>query len=104
MKVSFKIGYVLLALLLLAACQQSAAAPVQGSAAIPASQDEVPRIKAQDVKALQEAGEKVVVADARSYESYETRHIVGAISVPAIEVGDHLDKLPKDAHIVLYCT
>ena len=103
MEFRFKIGYVLLALLLLAACQ-SAAAPAQDAAPIPASQDDVPRITPQEVKALQEAGETVVIADARSLESYETRHIVGSVSVPALEVGDHVDELPKNAHIVFYCT
>ena len=103
MRYRFKIGYVLLALFLLAACQSSAA-PAQGPASIPASQDEVPRITPDEVKALQEAGEEVIVADARSFGSYDAGHIVGAISVPALEIEDHLDELPKDAHIVFYCT
>jgi 3-mercaptopyruvate sulfurtransferase SseA len=91
--------YGLLALLLLAACSGSA-----GSAPEIVSQDEVPRITPQEVAAQQEAGKRVVIADARSFESYQERHIVGAVSVPVIEVEDHLDELPKRAHIVFYCT
>ena len=91
--------YSLLALLLLAACTNPA-----GPSQEVTSTDDVPRVTPQEVVAQQEAGKKVIVVDARSFESYEERHIAGAISVPAIEVADHLDELPKRAHIVFYCT
>jgi hypothetical protein len=94
-----RIVYGLLALLLLAACQGAAVRSQEI-----ASVEDVPRIAPQEVKAQQDAGENVIVADARSLESYETRHIAGAISVPALDVADHLDALPKTAHIVFYCT
>jgi hypothetical protein len=94
-----KIIYGLLALLLLAACS-SAAGPAQEVTSV----DDVPRITPQEVKAEQDAGKNVVIADARSLESYQTRRIAGAISVPSLDVTDHLDELPKKAHIVFYCT
>jgi 3-mercaptopyruvate sulfurtransferase SseA len=94
-----RIVYGLLALLLLAACSSSA-----GSAPEITSRDDVPRITPQEVVAQQEAGEEIILADARSLESYQERHIVGAISVPLVEVADRLDELPKKAHIVFYCT
>ena len=94
-----RIVYGLLALLLLAACSSSA-----GPAPEITDKDDVPRITPQEVVAQQEAGEKIILADARSFESYEERHIAGSVSVPMVEVGEHLDKLPKRAHIVFYCT
>jgi len=94
-----RIVYGLLALLLLAACSSAA-----GAAPKVTSKEDVPRITPQEVVAQQEAGEKVILVDARSVESYQARHIAGAISVPMVEVGAHLDELPKDAHIVFYCT
>ena len=94
-----RIVYGLLALLLLAACQGSA-----GPSPEVTSKEDVPRITPQELKAQLDAGEKVIVADARSLESYQERHIAGSISVPLLEVTDHLDKLPKRAHIVFYCT
>jgi 3-mercaptopyruvate sulfurtransferase SseA len=94
-----RIVYGLLALLLLAACSSAA-----GAAPEITSKDDVPRITPQEVVAQQEAGKKIVLADARSFESYQERHIAGAISVPMQEVGEHLDELPKKAHIVFYCT
>jgi hypothetical protein len=94
-----KFVYGLLALLLLAACQGSA-----GPSEAITNQDDVPRITPQEVVAQQQAGKKVLVVDARSLESYEERHIAGAISVPTLEVEERLDELPKRAHIVFYCT
>jgi 3-mercaptopyruvate sulfurtransferase SseA len=94
-----RIVYGLLALLLLAACSSAC-----GAAPKITSKEDVPRITPQEVVAEQEAGEKIVLVDARSVESYQERHIVGAISVPMVEVADHLDELPKKAHIVFYCT
>ena len=94
-----RIVYGLLALLLLAACSNSASASPEIT-----SVDDVPRVTPQEVVAQQEAGENVIVVDARSFESYEQGHIVGAISVPMLEVAENLDKLPQNAHIVFYCT
>ena len=94
-----RIVYGLLALLLLAACSRSA-----GPAGAVASTADVPRITPQELKAKLDAGEPVIVADARSAASYEASHIAGAISVPATGVQDHLDALPQDAQIVFYCT
>jgi 3-mercaptopyruvate sulfurtransferase SseA len=91
--------YGLLALILLAACS-SAAGPAQEVTSV----DDVPRVTPQEVVAQQEAGDKVVIADARSASSYETGHIAGAISAPTLELADRLDELPKNAHIVFYCT
>lgn len=90
--------YGLLALLVLAACQGAA-----GPAAIAGPAD-VPRITPQELKAQLDAGEAVIVADARSLEAFEMRHIAGAISVPLFEIADHLDELPHRAHVVFYCT
>ena len=94
-----RILYGLLALLLLAACSSAA-----GPASAVTSPDDVPRITPQELKAKLDAGEDVIVADARSAASYEALHIAGAISVPLTEVQDHLDALPKGAEIVFYCT
>jgi hypothetical protein len=94
-----RIVYGLLALFLLAGCSSAA-----GAAPEITTEDDVPRITPQEVVAQQEAGETIILVDARSFESYEERHIVGAISVPMTEVGNHLDKLPQSAHIVFSCT
>jgi rhodanese-related sulfurtransferase len=82
----------LLFLLLLVACRLRA----------PTSIQDVPRITAQEVVALQDAGKKVVVVDTRPARQYAERRIPGSISIPVRETEDHLDKLPKDAMIAFY--
>jgi hypothetical protein len=94
-----RVVYGLLVLLLLAACSNA-----PGRAAEVTSVDDVPRVTPEQVVAEQEAGKKVVIADARGSDSYQALHVKGAISVPALEVADHLDELPKNAHVVFYCT
>ena len=80
-----KIMYGLLALLLLAACSSASGAAPEIN-----SKDDVPRITPKEVVAQQEAGKQVILVDARSVESFQERHIAGAISVPMVEVEDHL--------------
>ena len=99
-----KIVYALLALLLLAACQSANAPQASDPASVPATAEDVPRMRVVELKALLDAGEEVIVADARSATSYEENHIAGAISLPLLEVDERYKELPKDAKIVLYCT
>jgi len=99
-----KIVSALLVLLLLVACQAADGSQAGSSAAAPATTEEVPRIQVKELKALLDAGEEVIIADARSLTSYEASHIAGAISMPLLEVDERYKELPKDAKIVLYCT
>ncbi len=66
--------------------------------------EEVPRITVEDLKARLDAGENVVVVDARSRESFDSGHIAGAVSIPVSEVSERYTELPRAAEIVLYCT
>ena len=71
---------------------------------IPASTSEVPRLTAEELKKLLDAGEEIVVADTRGKTSYDYQHLAGAISVPENEVNSHLNELPKNKDIVFYCS
>ena len=86
-----QILWLTLLLLALAACQKP-----------PASSADVPRLTPQEVVALQEAGKPVVIVDTRVARQWERRRIPGALSIPARETDDHLDKLPLWATIVFY--
>ncbi len=61
-------------------------------------------IDSWDLKVALEAGERIVVVDARSPEAFHRGHIPGAINVPhrtmSIETTGHID---KNALIVTYC-
>ena len=99
-----KIVYALLALLLLTACQSANATQTSRAAPVPATAADVPRMRVKELKALLDAGEEVIVVDSRSLTSYEARHIVGAISMPLLEVDERYKELPQEAKIVFYCT
>jgi rhodanese-related sulfurtransferase len=61
-------------------------------------------IDSWDLNVALEAGEKVVVIDARSPESYARGHIPGAVNIPhrtmSADTTAHLD---KNALVVTYC-
>jgi 3-mercaptopyruvate sulfurtransferase SseA len=99
-----KIVPALLALLALAACQGTNGSQVSGDASIPATAADVPRMRVKELKALLDAGQEIIIADARSLAAYEESHIAGAISLPLLEVDKRHKELPRDAKIVLYCT
>jgi hypothetical protein len=99
-----KIVYALLAMLLLVACQSVDAAQASNAAALPDTAAEVPRMRVKELNELLDAGEEVIVVDTRLRASYDESHIVGAISLPLLEVDDRYKELPKNAKIVLYCT
>lgn len=47
--------------------------------------------------------DKIQIFDVRKKEDYEKGHIENAISVPAAEVKDNLDKFSKEKVNILYC-
>ncbi|XEC97372.1 ArsR/SmtB family transcription factor [Paenibacillus tarimensis] len=49
-----------------------------------------------------EKGE-ILLLDVRPREEYETDHIPGAISIPIVELEQHLSSLPANMEIVAYC-
>lgn len=89
-----------LGIIVLSSCQSKPAA----EAAVPSSAQDVPRITPQELKSLLDAGEKVVVVDARSLASYEAGHIAKAGSMPLDEIDARYRELPKGVKIVFYCT
>jgi rhodanese-related sulfurtransferase len=45
----------------------------------------------------------VIVIDVRSAQEYALGHVAGAVSVPAGEIVDRVDSLPRDREIIAYC-
>lgn len=56
----------------------------------------------EECKKFQKQG--ALIIDVRSKQEYEEVHIQGAICIPIYELEKHIDKLPKDKKIVVYCT
>ena len=75
-----------------------------GESSIPSTSDQVPRITAQELKALQDSGQNVAIVDTRGIEFYEVKHILGAISMPYNLVEQRYSELSPEAKIVFYCT
>jgi rhodanese-related sulfurtransferase len=64
------------------------------------------RISVADLYRLMQSGAAPVVVDVRSHtaRNLEPRWIPGAIHVPLDDVARHLQDLPRDRDIILYCT
>lgn len=63
----------------------------------------VQRIAVEDLRAKMGRNE-VTVVDVRDANSYNTKHITGAINIPFASVETMLDQIPKDKPIITYCT
>jgi membrane protein DedA with SNARE-associated domain/rhodanese-related sulfurtransferase len=64
------------------------------------------RIRVQDLYELIQAGGAPIIIDVRSAtaRALEPRSIPGALHVPLQEAGRHLQDLPRDRDIILYCS
>ncbi len=61
------------------------------------------RITTAELEALIKEG-KAYVVDVRSQDSFDMGHIPGSHLIPANEVHNHVNKLPRDKTIVTYCS
>ena len=71
---------------------------------VPTAPADVPRMTPQELKALVDAGEDVVIVDTRSNVEYRSARIPGSVSMPLAEIPTRYAELPMDQDIVLYCT
>jgi membrane protein DedA with SNARE-associated domain/rhodanese-related sulfurtransferase len=64
------------------------------------------RIRVEDLYELIQAGAAPIIIDVRSVtaRALEPRSIPGALHVPLQEAGRHLQDLPRDRDIILYCS
>ncbi len=61
------------------------------------------RITIADANKLIKAGQAFVI-DVRNQAAYDAGHIPGAKLIPAGEILNHIDELPRDKTIVIYCS
>ncbi len=67
---------------------------------------EASRVTVDEVSARMDRGEQFTFVDTRNPKAWaeaETK-LPGAIRVPADEVEQHLDEIPKDRTVISYCT
>lgn len=61
-------------------------------------------ITASELKELiDEKNEDYVLIDVRTEEEFSEGHIPTAMNIPHTEIEDHIDEIPKDRLIIVYC-
>jgi 3-mercaptopyruvate sulfurtransferase SseA len=61
------------------------------------------RIRPQDLLQLVKKGQAIVV-DVRTEEAYKAGHIKGAWLIPAADIANRADELPRNKLIATYCS
>ncbi len=61
------------------------------------------RISIAEVRTMMEKNE-VFIVDVRNQASWDAGHIPGAVLIPGSEILNHVNELPKDKLIVMYCS
>lgn len=64
---------------------------------------DAPRISLADAKKDFDNGTALFI-DTHAKAQYDSQHIKGSINVPANDVGNKLDAIPKDKKIIAYCS
>ena len=108
MRSTFYFALIVLVAGVLAACNASdnatkntKPAPLPGSDTVYA--DGARRVTADEMDAMVKNGQAIIV-DVRNQASFDMGHIPGAKLIPAGEILNHLDELPRDKMIVTYCS
>ena len=67
---------------------------------------EATRITVDEVKQRLDRGEEFAFIDSRNDQAWADadEKLPGAIRVPAKELERHLDQIPKDRAVIVYCT
>ncbi|MDQ3917473.1 MAG: hypothetical protein M3348_03275 [Acidobacteriota bacterium] len=67
---------------------------------------EVTRVTAEEIKERMGRGEQFTFVDTRNPQAWGESDVKlpGAIRVPADEVGEHLNEIPRDRVVITYCT
>ena len=65
--------------------------------------DGAPRVTADELDTMMKNGQAIII-DVRNQASYDMGHIPGAKLIPAGEILNHINELPRDKMIVTYCS
>lgn len=60
-------------------------------------------ITPEKFKQMQQAEQDLMIIDVRRVNDYKEGCISGAMNIPQTAIEDHLDQLPRDKKIILYC-
>jgi rhodanese-related sulfurtransferase len=67
---------------------------------------EATRVTVDELKQRMDRGEQFTFIDARNAKAWAEadKKLPGAIRVPADEIEEHVDDIPKDRTVITYCT
>jgi rhodanese-related sulfurtransferase len=67
---------------------------------------DVTRVTVDEVKQRMDRGEQFTFVDSRNPQAWadSDKKLPNAIRVPANELDQHLDEIPKDRAVITYCT
>jgi 3-mercaptopyruvate sulfurtransferase SseA len=107
MRSTFYFALIVTAAVVLAACNAVDKSANPKPAPAPASNavyaDGARRVTTQELDTMLKNGQAVIV-DVRNQASYDLGHIPGAKLIPAGEIVNHINELPRDKMIVTYCS
>jgi 3-mercaptopyruvate sulfurtransferase SseA len=108
MRSTFYFALILAAAVVFAACNavdNSGNLATTKSASTPETvyPDGARRVTTAELEAMLKKGEAIVV-DVRNQDSYNIGHIPGSRLIPASEILNHVNELPRDKMIVTYCS
>ncbi|HSE16544.1 MAG TPA: rhodanese-like domain-containing protein [Pyrinomonadaceae bacterium] len=107
MRSTFFLALIVTAAVVFAACNASDNTAKTTPAAAPGSQavyaDGARRVTADELATMLKSGQAMVV-DVRNQASYDLGHIPGAKLIPAGDILNHINELPRDRMIVTYCS
>ena len=66
-------------------------------------QTQIPEISAQELKEKLDTDASVLLLDVREPSEYDIVHLEGARLIPLNTLPHHIDSLPTDQEIVVYC-
>ena len=106
MRSTFIFALIVTAAVVLAACNaidHKASTKPAPSPGTQTTADNARRVTADELQKMLKNGEAIVV-DVRNQASYDLGHIPGAKLIPAGEILNHINELPRDKMIVTYCS
>jgi rhodanese-related sulfurtransferase len=67
---------------------------------------ETTRVTVDEVKQRMDRGEQFAFIDSRNEQAWAKadEKLPGALRIPAKELEQHLDEIPKDRAVIVYCT
>ena len=106
MRSTFYFALIVTAVMFLAACNavdntaKTKPAPLPGSDTVYA--DGARRVTADEMDEMVRNGQAIII-DVRNQAAYDLGHIPGSKLIPAGEILNHINELPRDKMIVTYC-